>query len=114
MLVAIAIFLMFFISSTFVVKNYYSNLSLYAKKTEALNLCVNKINEAKQTAYASLASKTENIIVDNVSYTAKTTVSNYIKNGSTTVSNTKVVTVEVSFESNGKTDTVNLKIIRVN
>ena len=34
--------------------------------------------------------------------------------GSTTVTNTKVVTVEVTFESNGKTDTVNLKIIWVN
>lgn len=114
LLVAVAIFLMFFISTIFVVRNYYSNLSLYSKKTEALNICLNKINETKQLSFADVKNSTETIVIDETNYVCNIETSNYVENGDQVNTNARVVVVEVSFEANGKTEQVSLKILKVN
>lgn len=113
LLVAVAIFLMFFISTIFVVRNYYSNLSLYSKKTEALNICVNKINEAKQLSFSNVKAGNETIVRDGINYVCSTETSYYVKNGTEVNTNAMVVAVKVSFETNGKTENVSLKILKV-
>lgn len=113
-LIAVVVFVLFFISTIYVTRNYSLTLIEYSRKSDALNLCVNKINEAKFTQFANLASSSGTEKVNNVDYTYSVNVADYVKNGTQVLDNAKVIDVSVSFNLNGKTNTVNLKSIKVN
>jgi len=112
-LIAIAIFILFFIFTIFSIRNYYATLNLYAKKSEALNICINKLNESKVANFDELVTSQGTITKDSTTYTYIIEVNDYIKEGDIEVENAKVVESIVSFRNNGVVDEVSLKYIRV-
>lgn len=113
LLVAIIAFLLFFVSTIYTVRNYYSTMVLYSKKSEALNICLNKINETKALSFDELESSTGTVTVGDTVFTYKIEINEYIKNGDEIVENAKVVEAIVSFNSNKKENEVKLKYIKV-
>ncbi|MBR6688527.1 MAG: prepilin peptidase [Clostridia bacterium] len=112
-IVAIGIFMLFFVSSIFALRNYYGTLSLTSKKSEALNICLNNINNEKSKDYASIANRNGTTKIGNTEYAYEIKVSDYIKNGTEVVSGAKVIESIVTFESNDKIEEVSLKCIKV-
>ena len=112
-LVAVGVFMLFFVSTTFALRNYYGTLQSTSKKSEALNLCMNNLNEEKAKAFTSLASSNGIKKVGNTDYTYEIVVSDYIKNGTDVVTTAKVIESIVTYELNDKTEQVALKCIKV-
>ena len=112
-IIAVGIFMLFFVSSIFALKNYYGTLALTSKKSEALNMCINNLNTEKAKAYSSIASSEGTKKVGNTEYDYEIIVSNYKKNGTEVVSGVKVIESVVTFETDGKTQEVTLKCIKV-
>lgn len=112
-IIAVGIFMLFFVSSIFALKNYYGTLALTSKKSEALNMCLNNLNTEKAKAYSSIASSEGTKKVGNTEYDYEIIVSNYKKNGTEVVSGVKVIESVVTFETDGKTQEVTLKCIKV-
>jgi len=113
LLVAIAVFILFFVSTIFTIRNYYSTLNLYSKKSEALNICINNMNTAKSTSFLSLTNTEGTTKIGNTTYSHKIEISDYIKNGTEVVENAKVIESIVEFNNNGETNKVTLKYIKV-
>ena len=113
-LVAVIVFVLFFISTIYVTKNYSLTLIEYRVKSDALNLCLNKMNETKFTEFASLNSSSGTEKINNINYTYEVNVTDYVKNGTQVLDNAKVIDAKVSYNLNGKINTVNLKSIKVN
>ena len=105
--------MIFFVSTIFTIRNYYSNLVLYSKKTEALNICANKLNETKALDFDEVVSLNGTTTIGTAQFTYKIEVSDYIKEGNIKVDNAKVIESIVSFNNN-KADEVRLKYIKVN
>ncbi len=112
-LVAVGVFMLFFVSTTFALRNYYGALQTTSKKSEALNICVNNLNEEKAKAFANLANSNGTKKVGNIDYTYQIVVSDYIKNGTEVVTNAKVIESIVTYELNEKTEKIALKCIKV-
>lgn len=111
--VAMIIFTMFFISTIFTVRNYNKTLVEYSRKSDALNLCINNINEAKNTDFDSLISNNGTKNIDDIQYTYNIDVQNLMIDGES-VDNKKVIESKVSFVLNGKEESISLKCIKVN
>ncbi len=112
-LVAVGVFMLFFVSTTFALRNYYGTLQATSKKSEALNICMNNLNTEKAKAFTSLASSNGTKKVGNIDYTYEIVVSNYIKNGTEVVTNARVIESIVTYELNDKTEKIELKCIKV-
>lgn len=112
-IIAIGIFMLFFVSSIFALRNYYGTLSLTSKKSEALNICLNNINNEKAKDYTSIANSNGTTKIGNTEYAYEIKVSDYIKNGTEVVSGVKVIESIVTFEANDKTEEITLKCIKV-
>ncbi len=111
--VAVGIFMLFSVASIFALRNYYGELALTSKKSEALNICINNINTEKTKTLASLVNNTETKKIGNTEYTCEIKISDYIKNGTEVVAGAKVIQSIVSFDNNGKTERIELKCIKV-
>lgn len=113
LLVALVVFALFFVSTIYTMKNYYSTLSTYSKKSDALNICMNNINETAIKNFGEIVSSEGTTVTNNTSYNYKIIVSNYLKEGTTTVNNAKVIESVVSFMNGDTKDEVKLKYIKV-
>lgn len=111
--VAIVVFSIFFVSTIFTVRNYSKSLIEYTRKSDALNICLNNINEAKTTKFNDLVTNSGSKEVEGVTYSYDVTVTNFVTEKDTSDSSKKVVESKVSFMVNGKTEEVSLKCIRV-
>lgn len=116
-LVAVVLFVMFFISTIFVTRNYNITLNTYIKKTEALNLCLNNINEAKATSFESLTVAQQPVIstdtINGVEYTLSMQISKYLKEGVTELENAKLINCTVTYMQDGVQESVSLRCIKV-
>lgn len=111
--VALVVFSIFFISTIFTVRNYSSSLIEYTRKSEALNICLNNLNEAKATKFENLVTNNGTKEVSGITYTYDITVSNYVTEGTNIDNSKKIIESKVKFMLNGKDEEVTLKCIRV-
>ena len=112
-IIAIIAFGIFFVSTIYIRRNYTKTLSEYVIKTNALNLCVNKLNDAKSNSISSLSSNTGTTEIESKSYDYEIEVLPYIKNGNETVENAKVIISKVSFTLGEDEESITLKTIKV-
>lgn len=110
--VALAIFVIFFVSTIYLTRNYTLTIAEYTRKSNALNLCLNKINEAKATSFDDLESIQGTAKIDNVDYMYNVDVSNFVK-GEEVNSYAKVVNTTVTYIVNGVENNVSLRCIKV-
>ena len=112
-IIAVAIFMLFFVSTIFGTRNYYSTLALTNKKSNAMNICLNNINNEKAKEFLSLANTTGTTKIGNTEYNYTIKISDYIKEGTIVVSGAKVIESIVTFQNGDKTEEISLKCIKV-
>ena len=112
-IIAVGIFMLFFVSSIFALRNYYGTLDLTSKKSEALNICLNNINTEKAKEFSSIANSNGVTKIGNTDYTYQIKISDCVKNGTEVISGAKVIESIVTFESNDKIEEITLKCIKV-
>lgn len=112
-LIAVIIFVIFFVSTIFVTRNYSSTLIEYGKKSNALNICMNNINEARFKSIDALEDLTGTTELDGTEYTYSITILPYEKGEGTQVDNAKVIISTVTYMMNGTENNVSLKYVKV-
>ena len=110
--VAVIVFVMFFISTLFVTRNYGTTLIEYSRKSNALNLCINNINDAKFKTIANLSSTSGTAEMDEIAYNYNVEVLPY-KKGEEQVQNARLIVSTVSYMLNGKENSVSLNCVKV-
>ena len=111
--IAIIAFGIFFTSTIFIRRNYNMILSEYVIKTNALNLCTNKLNDAKATSLEDLTSSNGSESILSKSYDYEIEVLPYIKNGDETVANAKIIISRVTYMLGSEEENITLKAIKV-
>ena len=112
-IIAIIVFGVFFASTIFIKRNYIMVLNEYELKTNALNLCINKLNESKSLNIESLTSNTGTSEIDGTSYNWGIEVLPYVKNGNETVENAKIIISTVTYMMGTEEQTISFKTIKV-
>lgn len=110
---AIGIFVLFFISTIFVTRNYSTTLIEYNRKSNALNLCINKLNEAKFQDVDTLEDSSSEIEVDDVTYSYTLQILPYKEGENMEIANAKIIVSTVTYTLDGKENTVSLKYVKV-
>lgn len=111
--IAIVIFIIFFVSTIFVTRNYNTTLVEYARKSNALNLCINNINEQKFKNITDLVSTSGSIEIDGITYNHSIEILPYQKVEGDVINNAKVIISTVDYMLGGKQNTISLKSIKV-
>jgi len=112
-IVAIIIFVMFFISTIFVTRNYSSTLIEYGRKSNALNLCINNINNAKFQSIDELTNSSGSTEIEDITYNYEIEILPYKKGENFEVSNAKVIVSTVRYMLDGKENSLSLKCVKV-
>ena len=112
-LIAVIVFVIFFVSTIFVTRNYSTTLIEYARKSNALNICMNKINEEKYKSLENIAASSGTTEVDGVTYSYNISVLPYKKAEDVTLDNAKIVVSTVTYQINGNENSVSLKYVKV-
>ena len=112
-IIAITIFAMFFVSTVVMTRNYSATLVEYNRKSNALNLCLNNINNAKFKEIKALSNSTGTSNIDDVDYTYSIQVLPYKSNETVELSNAKVIISTVSYVINGNEESVSLRYVKV-
>lgn len=110
--VAVVIFMIFFLVAIYTVANYSNNLSLYKRKVDATGICLNIMNAEKAKSYTSLENTAGTETLDNTTYTYTVTVTNTLKNSTETLDNAKNINVKVSFLVKGEPYEVKLDALK--
>ncbi|MBQ8043315.1 MAG: prepilin peptidase [Clostridia bacterium] len=111
--IAIIVFVMFFVSTIYVTRNYSTTLVEYNRKSNALNICMNNINNAKFQSIATLTDSTGITEIDEISYNYAIQVLPYKKGENVELSNARVIVSTVSYMLDGKENSVSLKCVKV-
>lgn len=111
--VAVVIFIMFFVSTIFVTRNYASTLVEYGRKTNALNICMNNLNQAKAKSIDELVNSNGSDEIDGITYEYSTQILPYKKDETGTLDNVKIIVSTVSYVTNGNENTLSLKAVKV-
>ena len=112
-LIAVIVFVIFFVSTIFVTRNYSSTLIEYGRKSNALNICMNNINEAKFKNIADLVSFTGTTEIDGIEYSYDITVVPYETTEGIVIDNTKIIISTVNYMMGGIQQTVSLECVKV-
>lgn len=112
-IVAVLIFVIFFVSTIFAVRNFNTTLANYIRKSNALNICINNINDAKSKTIEDLTSTNGTVEFDKINYNYEIQVLPYIKDGNVQVDNAKIIISTVTYTINNKENSVSLKAIKV-
>lgn len=112
-LIAIVAFIIFFISATVVTKNYASALIEYGRKSDALNICMNRINEAKFKDFSDLADLNGSEEVAGITYNYYIEILPYKDSENSIVDDIKIVLSTVTYSSNGNENSVSLRCVKV-
>lgn len=111
-LIAVIVFSLFFVSTIFITRNYNLALVEYTRKSNALNICVNSINEAKYEEVEDLQDSTKSYEIDGVTYTGKIEVLPYLVDNVES-DKAKVIVSTVTYNNNGVMQEITLKYIKV-
>ena len=112
-IIAVIVFMLFFVSTIFVTRNYSTILIEYGIKSNALNLCMNNINEAKAKTLDNLITSSGNTEIDGISYAYDIEVLPYKISEDTQLANAKVIISNVTYMLDGNENKVTLKCIKV-
>ena len=112
-LIAIIVFVIFFISTIFVTRNYRGTLIEYGRKSNALNICMNNINEAKFKSMEELENVSGTEEIDGIAYNYTISILPYKADEATTVDNAKVIVSTVTYMINGVESSVSLRYAKV-
>lgn len=112
-IIAMIVFIMFFVSTIFVTRNYMTTLVEYNRKSNALNICTNNLNNAKFQSIETLTDSTGSVEIDEVSYNYTIQVLPYKKGESTELLNAKIIVSTVNYMLDGKESSVSLKCVKV-
>lgn len=112
-ILAILIFTLFLASTIFVTRNYTTVLAEYTKKSNALNICVNNINNAKLKSIDTLASYQGTTDINGITYNYIVEVLPYNVAQDEVLDNAKVIISKVTYDVNGKQNEISLKSIKV-
>jgi len=111
--IAVIVFIIFFVSTIFVTRNYSTTLIEYGRKSNALNLCINNINTKRAESVETMTTTEGTKEIEGVTYTYNVEVLPYMKDEVTVVDNAKVIISTVKYTSNGEENAVSLKSIKV-
>lgn len=111
--IAVIVFVLFFVSTIFVTRNYSTTLIEYNRKSNALNLCMNNINNAKFQSIENLADLSGTTEIDEITYNYNVQVLPYKKGESVELSNARLIVSTVSYMLDGKENSVSLKCVKV-
>lgn len=111
--VAVVIFVFFFLIAMYTIANYSNNLSIYKRKVDATAICLNIMNLEKAKSYDALEDRTGTEKLEKTTYTYTVTVTDSLKGTNETLSNAKNVNVTVSYLVNGEPYTVSLDALRL-
>ena len=111
--IALIVFLIFFASTIITTRNYSSALIETNRKSNALNLCLNNINNAKYESIKTLVSSSGDTKIDNVTYSYTIDVLPYIKGENTQIDNAKIIISTVNYMLNGRQESISLKCVKV-
>ncbi len=111
--IAVIIFVIFFVSTIFATRNYSTTLIEYNRKSNALNLCINNINDAKFKNIENLVDSSGTTEIDNISYNYAVQVLPYQKGEGVELNNARVIISTVTYMLDGKENEVTLKCVKV-
>lgn len=111
-IIAVIIFIVYFITIIYASRNYTLVLQEYKKKSEALNICLNTVSEYKFYEISDLENSKTQIDIENNIYDLDVNVYNYIKDGYIEIENMKQVDVTVRYLLNEETEEITISFIR--
>ena len=112
-ILAILVFTMFLASTIFVTRNYTTVLAEYTKKSNALNICVYNINNAKMQSIDTLVSSQGTTDISGITYNYEIQVLPYNVAQDEVLDNAKVIISMVTYNVDGKQNEISLKSIKV-
>lgn len=112
-IIAVFVFVLFFVSTIFVTRNYSTTLIEYTKKSNALNLCMNNINSAKFQSLNNLTDTEGTTEIDDIEYNYSVQILPYSQDELIDSFRAKVIISKVNYLSNGEENSVSLKCIKV-
>ncbi len=113
-LVAVIIFGIFFVSTIYATRNFSVTLIEYGRKSNAMNLCINNLNETKFKSIDELEEYTSSTaVIDEITYDYTIEVLPYKKSENEQVENAKVIVSTVSYMFDGNENSVSLKCVKV-
>lgn len=95
--VATIIFTIYFTSTVYISRNYRLSLEEYKRKSDALTLCMNKVESLKSKNIAEIVNEKNTFVLEGTNYYIDTTASVYLKEGYIENSNAKIVDVKVTY-----------------
>lgn len=111
--IAVIVFILFFVSTIYVTRNYTTIAVEYTRKSDALNICMNNINSAKFKSIQNLSDISGSEQIDGITYNYDVQVLPYKKGEMLEVSNAKIIISQVSYMLGGKEKQVSLKCVKV-
>jgi len=111
-LVAIVVFIIYFTSTIHISRNYRKDLEEYKRKSDALNLCMNRIETLKASNVDEIEAERNTVDLEGTHYVIETTISTYLKEGYIETSNAKEVTVTVRYSFVEETKIITLSFIK--
>lgn len=104
-LIAVCIFVFFFVIAMYTMSNYTNTLAKYKKQSDALLVLYNTVNQEKAKSYDELSSFSSSVELDGVSYDYTVSV--------TDQGLTKDISVQVKYAVAGEVNTISEKILKV-
>ena len=111
--IAVIVFVMFFVSTIYMTRNYATTLIEYNRKSNALNLCINNLNNAKFKTIENLVDISGTTEIEEIAYNYNVQVLPYKKGESKEVSNARIIISTVNYMFDGKENSVSLKCVKV-
>jgi len=112
-IVAIVIFVFFFIIAVYTRANYTNNIAMYKRKVDATGICLNVLNEEKAKEFSEIISRTASETVDGITYNYSVNISNKLKDTEQEYDNVKNINVVVDYTVEGDTYNVSLDALKV-
>ena len=111
--IAVIVFVLFFVSTIFMTRNYATTLIEYNRKSNALNLCMNNLNNAKFETIENLVGSSGTTEIEEIAYNYNVQVLPYKKGEQERVSNARLIISTVNYMLDGKENSVSLKCVKV-
>lgn len=112
-LVAVVIFVFYFITAIYTKSNYTNNLGMYKRKVDATLICLNVMNEEKAKNFSEITSRMDSTTLDGITYNYSVNITNKLKDTSEEHANIKNINVAVDYVVKGDTYTVSLDALKV-
>lgn len=110
--IAIVMFIMYFVTTIYITSNYRNGLENTVTESNALNLLVSNVENLKQKSYEELTSETFYTKIHGKDYRCVVHVENFLKNGYTQMDNVKDISVTVEYVIDGETQNISASLIR--